>query len=89
MAYSNMWILGQGCFGSLGINFGIKDAVIHVLWAIKVCAFWSHNCQLRHQVDIFRKKSSLRDNNSSFYKYFGQKRTVCVILKPCISSTIG
>ena len=36
------------------IHFGINYAVIHILWAIKVCTFWSHNCQLCHQVDIFR-----------------------------------
>ena len=34
----------------------------------------------------------LRDNNNSFYifviHYFGQKRTDCVIMKPCINSTV-
>ena len=51
-------ILCEIIFGSLGNNFGIKVAVIPILWAIKDCAFWSHNCQLSHQVDIFRKNFS-------------------------------
>ena len=80
-------------FGSLEIYFGIKVAAIRFI-GNRVCAFWSHNCQLRLQVVIFRKKITFfRNNNNSFYKYviyyFGKKLIVCVILKPCIDSTVG
>ena len=50
-----------------------------------------HDFNITQTVRFFPKFQLFRNNNNSFYKYvihyFGQKRTVSVILKSCINST--
>ena len=73
-------ILRRIISGSLCMNFGINEGVFHVLYANKVCAFWSHSYILRHQIDFFRNFPTCLTSQYIFLQLFSSlflERTYC------------